>query len=156
MVLNRSHQLALSIIHDSIAERPIFFASAGGMMSELGLERWAVRHGLAVKLEMRSLQAEAPQRWVQGSAEFGGVWFDLDHSLRLYESVYLYRGIRDRPIWQDRSTLNIPWQYYAMSLQLSDAARTVGKPEELVEQLQRDAAGFQIVAQGGARGTSAP
>ena len=155
MVLDRSHQLALSIIHDSIDERPIYFASAGGMMSELGLERWGVRHGLAVKLEMRSLDAPTPDNWVQGSADFGGIWFDLDRSLELYENVYEYRGIRDRAIWQDRSTLNIPWQYFAMALQLADAAKVAGRDAELVRRLEEDSLNFQIVAQGGARGTPA-
>ena len=154
-VLNRGHQLALSIIHDSIDERPIFFASSGGLMSELGLDRWAVRHGLAVKLEMRSLTASAPEGWVQGTAEFGGVWFDLDQSLRLYDTVYQYRGIKNRSIWQDRSTLNIPWQYYALALQLSDVARNANLPDEVARRLENDAEAFQIVAEGGVNGTPA-
>ncbi len=153
MILDRGHQLALSIIHDSIDERPIYFASAGGMMGELGLERWGVRHGLVVKLEMRSLDAQTPANWVQGSADYGSTWFDLDRSLELYENVYEYRGIRDRAIWQDRSTLNIPWQYFAMTLQLADAARVAGRDAELVRRLEEDSLNFQIVAQGGVRGT---
>ena len=153
MVLDRGHQLALSIIHDSIDERPIYFASAGGMMGELGLERWGVRHGLLVKLEMRSLDAQTPANWVQGSADYGRTWFDLDRSLELYENVYEYRGIRDRAIWPDRSTLNIPWQYFAMALQLADAARVAGRDAELVRRLEEDSLNFQIVAQGGVRGT---
>ena len=153
MVLDRGHQLALSIIHDSIDERPIYFASAGGMMSELGLERWGVRHGLLVKLELRSLDAQTPANWVQGSADYGRTWFDLDRSLELYENVYEYRGIRDRAIWPDRSTLNIPGQYFAMALQLADAARVAGRDAELVRRLEEDSLNFQIVAQGGVRGT---
>ena len=153
MVLDRGHQLALSIIHDSIDERPIYFASAGGMMADLGLERWGVRHGLAVKLEMRSLEASTPANWVQGSEEYGATWFDIDRSLELYENVYQYRSIRDRPIWQDRSTLNIPWQYFAMSMQLADAARVAGRDPEVVRRLEEDSLNFQIVAQGGVRGT---
>jgi hypothetical protein len=153
MVLDRGQQLALSIIHDSIDERPIYFASAGGMMAELGLERWGVHHGLAVKLEMRSLDAPPPPNWVQVSAEYGGIWFDIDRSLELYEDVYQYRSIRDRPIWQDRSTLNIPWQYFAMAMQLADAARIAGRDAELVRRLEEDSLNFQIVAQGGVRGT---
>ena len=123
------------------------------MMSELGLERWGVRHGLAVKLEMRSMEAETPDNWVQGTPEFGGLWFDLDHSLELYESVYQYRGIRGREIWQDRSSLNIPWQFYATALQLSDVARVAGRSEELVQRLNDEALEFQVVAQGGVLGT---
>jgi hypothetical protein len=102
---------------------------------------------------MRSLTAETPARWVQGSEEFGGTWFDLERSLELYENVYQFRGLRDRPIWQDRSTLNIPWQYFAMTLQLADAARVGGRDAGLVRRLQEDSVNFQIVAQGGARGT---
>ena len=34
MVLNRGHQLALSIIHDSIDERPIFFAGENRFFTE--------------------------------------------------------------------------------------------------------------------------
>ncbi|HSR42161.1 MAG TPA: DUF2723 domain-containing protein, partial [Longimicrobiales bacterium] len=45
MHLDRSERLALSIIHDSIDERPVYFASSLGMMEQLGLARWAVRHG---------------------------------------------------------------------------------------------------------------
>jgi len=153
MVLDRGHQLALSIIHDSIDERPIYFASAGGLMAELGLERWGVHHGLAVKLEMRALDAPTPANWVQGSAEYGGYWFDIDRSLKLYEDVYQYRSIRDRDIWQDRSTLNIPWQYFAMAMQLADAAKIAGRDAELIRRLEEDSLKFQIVAQGGVRGT---
>ena len=152
MVLNRGHQLALSIIYDSIDERPIYFTSAGGLMAELGLERWGVHHGLVVKLEMRALDAPPPPHWVQGSAEYGGYWLDLDRSLELYEDVYQYRGIRDRDIWQDRSTLNIPWQYFAMAMQLADAAKVAGRDAELVRRLEEDSLNFQVVAQGGARG----
>ena len=90
---------------------------------------------------------------MQGSADFGGIWFDIDRSLELYENVYEYRGIRDRAIWQDRSTLNIPMQYFAMALQLADAARVAGRDAELVRRLEDDSLNFQIVAQGGARGT---
>ena len=96
-------------------------------MGELGLERWGVRHGLVVKLEMRSLDAVLPANWVQGSDDHGGVWYDIDRSLELYENVYEFRGIRERAIWSDRSTLNIPWQYFAMALQLADVARVAGR-----------------------------
>ena len=150
--LQRGHQLALRIIHDAITERPIFFSAAGGMLSELGMERWGVRHGLATKLEFRSLDEEQAARLVQGTAPWGGFWFDLPQSLRLYENVYQFRGVRDRLIWQDRATLNIPLQYYALAGQLADVGRVAGEDEELVAKLSQDAAGFQVVAQGGVRG----
>jgi len=154
-LLHRGNQLALSIIRDSIEERPIYFASSGGMMTELGLTPWAINHALGAKLVMRKLDGPAPEGVVRGSPEYGGEWFDLDASLKLYRDVYGYRGIRDRPIWQDRSTLNIPWHYYALALQLSDVVRQAGGDEKLVDDLMQDAAMFQIVAQGGARGRPA-
>jgi hypothetical protein len=147
-VLTRGQLLALRIIHDSIAERPIYFAAEGGMLRELGLHPWGIRHGLATKLEPRSNSALAREGLVQGSEDYGGTWFDLERSLRLYDEVYLYRGIRDRPIWQDRASVNIPMQYYALALLLGDAAAEVGQAEAATR-LRDDALAFQLVADGG-------
>jgi hypothetical protein len=152
MVLDRSHQLALSIIHDSIDERPIYFSATGGMLNELGLRQWGVRHGLATKLELRSLGDESSAGFSQGSADLGGDWFALEHSLKLYQDVYRYRSILGRPIWQDRATLNIPLQYYAMSLILADAAQENGVAPDVIDRLRRDAVDFQVVGRGGERG----
>ena len=155
MTLDRSHQIALSIIYDAIEERPIYFSSVGGMLADLGLERWGVRQGLVTKLELRSLADPPREGVVQGRPEFGGEWFDVDRSVELYRDVYSFRGIRDRAIWQDRSTLNIPWQYYALAIQLSDVVEQSGRDDELVAALQEDALNFQLVAQGGRLGTPA-
>jgi hypothetical protein len=151
--LSRAAQLALAFIHDSIEERPIYFAATAGLMRELGLDPWAVRQGLAVRLDLRDLDGEQPAGWVTGSPEYGGDVFDLDRSLKLYQEVYRFRSIRDRAIWQDRSTLNIPWFYYALAIQLTDAARVGGADAEVVTRLQNDALAFQVVAGGGPRGT---
>jgi Protein O-mannosyl-transferase TMEM260-like len=148
-VLNRSHLLALRIIHDSIAQRPIYFSAQGGMLSELGLDRWGVRQGLVTKLEPRGNAQMAGEGLVQGSAAYGGIWFDLDRSLRLYDDVYKYRGIRDRPIWQDASAVSIPLQYYAMAALLADAAKAAGETSDTVSRLEDDAVSFQLVARGG-------
>jgi hypothetical protein len=153
MVLGRDHQLALAIIRDSIGDRPIFFSARGGMLSELGLDPWGVRHGLTTKLEMRSLEQPPPEGLVQGSEPYGSGWFELDRSLGLYRDVYLFRGLRDRAVWADRSTLNIPLQYYVLALQLADAAEVGGRSPELVAALREDAMAFQIVGQGGTGGT---
>jgi len=149
-VLTRGQLLALRIIHDSIAERPIYFAADGGMLSELGLRPWGVRHGLATKLDPRGPAAMARETLVQGTEPYGSAWFDLDRSLELWGRVYMYRGIRDRPIWPDRATLNIPAQYYAMSLLLADAATVAGMDAATIARLQEDALAFQAVAGGGA------
>lgn len=148
-VLQRSHLLALRIIHDSISQRPIYFSAQGGMLSELGLGPWGVREGLVMKLEPRPNAQMARGGLVQGSESFGGVWFDLPRSLRLYQDVYRYRSIRDRAIWPDGATVSIPLQYYAMALLLADVAQSTGQPAELVDRLQDDAVSFDLVAQGG-------
>jgi hypothetical protein len=147
-VLTRGQLLALRIIHDSIAERPIYFAAEGGMLRELGLHPWGIRHGLATKLEPRGPSAMAREGLVQGSADYGGTWFDLERSMRLYDEVYLYRGIRDRAIWQDRASMNIPLQYYALALLMSDVADVAGD-SDAAERLRDDAVSFQLVADGG-------
>ncbi len=147
--LTRVHQLALSMIHDAGDERPIYFASTGGLMNELGLGQFGVRHGLVTKLVPRALEDGPSPDLARAAPELGGVWFDLPRSLALYDEVYRFRGIRDRDIWQDRSTLNIPWGFYAMTLQLSDAARRAGVDPEVVRRLQDDALAFQVVSEGG-------
>jgi hypothetical protein len=152
-VLDRVHQLALSIIHDSEGARPVYFASSAGLMRELGLGPWGVRHGLVTKLVIRDLSAEQPEGWITGAREYGGETFDLARSLALYKDVYGYRGLRERAIWADRSTLNIPFQYYVFALQLSDVARSGGTDPEVVQRLEADALAFQVVAGGGTRGT---
>ena len=153
MVLNRDAQIALAFIHDSIDERPIYFAASGGLMNDLGLQPWGVRHGLAVKLELRDLKKEQPAGVVQGSPEYGAAYFHMPSSLALYRDVYRFRSLRDRPIWADRSTLNIPWYYYVLAVQLSDVSRKAGVDTETVSRLQQDALAFEVVANGGSRGT---
>ncbi|MDH5590146.1 MAG: DUF2723 domain-containing protein [Gemmatimonadota bacterium] len=156
MVLDRIQQIALSIILESVDERPIYFSSSGGLMRELGLDRWSVHQGMVSKLVIRNMEGAQPPGWIQGSREFGGAWFDVERSMTLYDDVYLFRGIRDREIWADRATLTIPFLFHAVALQLSDVARGAGLPEEDVRRLEGDAAVFRIVAEGGARGTPPP
>jgi len=149
-VLMRDQLLALRIIQDSIAERPIYFAAEGGMLSGLGLGPWGVRHALATRLDPRpAAQMTRGGRLVQGTEPLGGSWFDVERSLRLYDEVYSYRGLRDRAIWPDRSTLSIPLQFWAMALQLADAAEVAGEDPETVARIRDDADAFRVVAQGG-------
>ncbi len=150
MYLDRGQRLALAVIRDSLGERPIYFSSTSGMMDQMGLRPFAVRQGIVTKLDLQG--PENNEAYVQGTPSYGGEWFDADRSFRLYRDVYRYRGLRDRDIWTDRSTLNIPWHFYALALQLSDIARVQGQPQSVVQGLEEDAQAFGIVAQGGSRG----
>jgi hypothetical protein len=133
-----------------VDERPIYFSSSGGMMDEMGLRPFAVRQGLVSKLVLGD-PSQDPS-FVKGSDPYGGELFDAERSLRLYRDIYSYRGLKERDVWADRATLNIPWHFYALALQLSDVARQRGDPPELIAALEADAAEFAVVAQGGERG----
>jgi hypothetical protein len=152
MTLDRAQQLAIRIISDASGERPIYFSSSAGLMRQIGLDPWGVRHGLTTKLELRNLETDPHLGMVRGSPEYGADWYDAERSLRLYDDVYELRGLRDREIWQDRSTLMIPWQYYLLALQLSDIVILDGRDPGIKSRLEEDAAAFQVVAQGGRRG----
>ncbi len=154
-VLDRGDLLVLSIIHDSMGERPIYFSAVAGTMRRMGLDPWAVRQGLVAKLVLRDLNVPQSDSLVQGRPRYGGEWFALDRSLELYQDVYEYRSIRDRPIWQDRASLGIPMQYYAMALQLWDVAQQAGRDSEISSRLQDDALGFREVGMGGPEGGGA-
>jgi hypothetical protein len=155
MVMDRAQQLAIRMINDTVLDRPIYFSSAGGLIRDLGLDRWGVSHGLTTKLELRNLETDPHEGLVRGSPEYGGVWFDLDHSLRLYDEVYEFRGLRDRALWQDRSTSMMPWQFYRLALMLSNAVTVDGGDAAVVQRLLDDSAAFQLVAEGGSRGRPA-
>jgi len=148
--LDRGDQLTLAMIVASMEERPIYFATPSGILGRLGLEPWAVRHGLAAKLIPRDLDAPQPPNLVQTSDGVGGDWFDVSRSLTLMQEVYSYRGFEDRDIWADRSTLNIPWYFYATAVQMTDAVTrwNEGTPEE-IQWLQEKADAFAVTAQGG-------
>ena len=150
--LDRKHRITLAIIRDSIHERPIYFATTGGMMSEIGLAEWGVRNGLATELMMLPADLLDAQGYRQLPPELGGERFNVNRSLVLYDEVFSYRGLKERAVWADRSTLNIVWQFYALAYQLADAVERTGGSAELVQRLRGDAAVFQITAEGGTEG----
>ena len=150
----RADQLALAIVQDAIRERPVHFASTGTLARAIGLDAFVVRQGLAGKLRLEALD-EAPGV-VRVSDSIGGEWLDLDRSIRLAEEVFTYRGLIDRPIWEDRSTLNIPWHFYFLYLQMADAVSQAREGEELTaaeeERMERfldRADRFLLTAEGG-------
>ena len=151
LYLDRGLRIALSMINDSAGKRPIYFASSAGLIRSLGLERWGVRHGLATKLVMRDLEEGAPPGWVEGSARLGAEWFDVERNMTLVRQVYRYRGLRDRVLWQDRSTLGIPTQFQYLFLQLADVAAIDGRPVEEIEVFAEAAATMALTSMGGRR-----
>ena len=149
--MDRAARIALSMIHDSAGRRPIYFASSGGLLQTLGLRPFGVRHGIATKLVMRDLEGDAPEGWVEGSPRMGAEWFDVERNMTLVRDVYRYRGLKDRELWQDRSTLTIPLQYQLLFVLLADVAAIESRPLEEVEALAEDAASMRVTALGGPR-----
>jgi hypothetical protein len=145
--LGRGDRLALAIIRDSLGDRPIHFASTGGLPQTLGLNRWSVRQGLASRLHM--IEPSEMEGVVQVSPQLGGEWVHADTSLTLAREVFQYRGFKDREIWADRSTLNIPWHFYFLFFQLTEVADAIGVDDEVVWELGEMAERFLVTAQGG-------
>ncbi len=150
-VLGRGEQIALSIIRDSYEERPIHFASTGGLAQDLGLDRWVVRQGLTAQLRIG--EPEEEEGVVQVGQNLAGELVDYPVSRYLADEVFLYRGLRERAIWADRATLNIPWHFYFLYLQLADAALRLGLDDETVDAHMDEADKFAVTAGGGTRGT---
>jgi len=147
--LTRGDQIALAIIQDSIDERPIHFASTGGLARDLGLEGETVRHGLTLRLRRARLGEE--EGLVRLSELLGSELLDFDRTLVLAEEVFQYRGLEERAIWTDRSTLNIPWHFYYLYLQLAEASIQLELGEEIENRLLDRADRFALTARGGSR-----
>jgi len=152
---SRADQLALAIIQDSIAERPIHFASTGSQARAIGLDPFVVRQGLVAKLRLEDL--EETEGIVKVSDAVGGEWIDLERSMVLANEIFTYRGLRDRDVWADRATLNIPWHFYFLYLQMADAVSLGREGDELspsdevlMEELLDHADRFLLTAEGGA------
>jgi hypothetical protein len=118
------HQLGLTIINQSITDRPIYFASSGNAATELGVRPYLVRQGLAFKLNNGEPDATAPDGPVAiidtPIRTVTGPWVDVPRTERLMDEVFVNRS--DLPNWDhwpDRSTVGIPsyysWGYYALA-----------------------------------------
>jgi hypothetical protein len=148
--LDRMDQITLAMIISSMDERPIYFATPSGILGRLGLGPWAIRQGLVAKLVPRDLEAPQDSGLVMSSLGYGEDWFDVERSLNLMENVYSYRGFKDRLVWSDRSTLNIPWYFYLTSVQLADAvSKWEGGTQEQVLFLTEQSEAFLVTARGG-------
>ena len=150
MFLGRGHRVALSMIRSSATERPIYFAGSTGEMAAMGLKPWGVAEGLAVRLDIRSLEGPRPPSYRQVPEELGGDWFNYDRTAELVDEVYQYRGIRFRDIWPDDSTDNVPLQYYLLTAKLAMLADMVSD-KEAAARYGEMAADFLVVYRGGTK-----
>ncbi|MCY3704073.1 MAG: DUF2723 domain-containing protein [Gammaproteobacteria bacterium] len=147
--LDRGDQVALAIIRDSIAERPIYFAWTGGIIRSLGLHDFGVRQGLATRLVLRDIETDG--RFVRTDPALGGEWVDLERTRRLSSEVMMARSLRYRDVWADRTTLNIPYYYFHFSRVLFDRGSAAGLPADELARYRADMEAFGVTMQGGYR-----
>jgi len=125
-------QYALVLINNSIAERPIYFATSGSAATELGLDAYLIRQGLAYKLNNGPLDDSLPPGVVHMAqspySAVVGDWVDVPRTRTLVDDVFVHHsGIPDAwKHWPDASTVGIP-NYYAWTyLALMQAATQAG------------------------------
>jgi hypothetical protein len=130
-------QYALVLIANSIDQRPIYFASSGSAASELGLDQYLIRQGLAFKLNDGPLSdAEHPagvERMAQSPyISVIGDWVDIPRSTILLDQVFMHHaGIPDAwSHWPDQATIGIPNYYGWAYLALMQAAMQRGDAED--------------------------
>lgn len=118
-------QYALVLISNSIGERPIYFASSGSAATELGLDSYLIRQGLAFKLNNGALGDDQHPAGVVRMASSPyisviGNWVDVPRTEKLLDKVFVHHtGIPDAwSHWPDQSTIGIPnyygWAYLAL------------------------------------------
>jgi hypothetical protein len=129
-------QYALVLINNSIGERPIYFASSASAASELGLDAYLLRQGLAYKLNDGPLEESRPEgvlRMAQSPyVSVTGDWVDVPRTETLMDEVFVHHsGIPDAwKHWPDASTIGIPNYYFWGYLALSQAAAQEGDDDD--------------------------
>ncbi len=134
MILYPWHQYALTIINNSIDDRPIYFASSGNAATELGLNMHLVRQGLAFRLvngEPETLSAGIMAMQPSPYARVVGDWVDVPRTTTLLEEVFVHgEGMPDGwTHWPDEATIGIPNYYSWAYLALTQAALQAGDNE---------------------------
>jgi hypothetical protein len=114
-------RFALTLMVESIGDRPIYFASSGNAAASLGVQPYLVRQGLAFKLHNGPLdQADYVHLDPSPYTPVTGEWVDETRTRILLDQVFSHRGgIPDGwDHWPDIATLGIPnyysWAYLAV------------------------------------------
>ena len=135
-------QFALSLIQNSIDDRPIYFASSGNAARSLGLSPYLVRQGLAFRLHPGPPDLSPRNVLIQdtGLVPVTGPWLDEARTRTLVDEVFVHRGgIPDGWMhWPDQSTIGIPHYYawtYAALVQSAVQSDDPGAAEAYEERL---------------------
>lgn len=142
-----SHAFVTLMMQNAWGDRPIYFAATTNTHMELGLLPQTARQGLAYKLMGPNETGTLERMPMEPSVmQFTGGYFDVQRNQQLFDQVFMFRNMPDRPAWSDDATRNIPMQYYYAYA----AMATVGQIRQdaaAVEKYSRRAEGFQQLAQ---------
>jgi hypothetical protein len=137
-------RFALTLMIESIDERPIYFASSGNAAIELGIYPYLVRHGVAFRLN-NGVPVDDPETGVTALppspySSAIGRWLDTNRTRLLADEVFMHRqGIPDEwDHWPDIATLGIPNYYSWVYLALVQGA-ILTEDIEAIEQYQERA-----------------
>jgi transmembrane protein TMEM260 (protein O-mannosyltransferase) len=128
-------RFALSLMVESIDDRPIYFASSGNAAISLGVQPYLVRQGLAFKLHNGPIEEGGGFTRLDPSPYSGvtGDWLDEDRTRTLMDEVFVHRGgIPDGwDHWPDLATVGIPNYYSWVYTALMQAANQSGDDQAL-------------------------
>lgn len=126
MLLQPWQRFALTLLVESIEDRPIYFASSGNAAASLGVQPYLVRQGLAFRLS-NGPPADNPHFTPLGQSPYlpvTGEFVDAGRTALLADEVFIHRGgIPDWDHWPDIATIGIPNYYSWVYLALIEAAR---------------------------------
>jgi hypothetical protein len=136
-LLSPWQRFALTLLVESVGERPIYFASSGNAATSLGVEPYLVRQGLAFKLHNGPPAEAEDEGYVRLEPSpytpVTGDWVDVDRTELLVDEVFVHRsGIpQEWDHWPDIATLGIPNYYSWVYLSLVQAAIQTNDTEAL-------------------------
>jgi hypothetical protein len=108
-----AHVFVTFMMQSAWGDRPIYFAATTNTHLELGLIPQVARQGLAFKLLGPNETGGHTRMPMEPTVvQFTGGWFDPNRNNQLFDRVFQFRNMPDRPVWSDDATRNIPMQYY--------------------------------------------
>jgi len=126
-------RFALTLMVESIDDRPIYFASSGNAAISLGVYPYLVRQGLAFKLHNGPLGEDTPGYARLEATQYSpvtGDWVDVERTRILLDEVFMHReNLPEWDHWPDLATIGIPNYYSWVYMALVQSALQSGDTE---------------------------
>ena len=128
-------RFALTLMIESIDDRPIYFASSGNAAVSLGVHPYLVRQGLAFRLNNGPLGEDSTSFTRLDPSPYSqvtGDWVDYERTQTLLDEVFMHReNLPDWDHWPDIATIGIPNYYSWVYMALVQSALQSGDTEAL-------------------------